>query len=629
MAKKNDINYNLLREIQPQGGISFADERYTKTGDGYETCLHIYEYPKYLDVHWLNQVINVNNSIASIDISTDNIIEVRKNINKSMSEQESRYNTEKEATAKKDAKDRYEELDRLYHEISQLGEIVKLVHIRIFLSARTFDEIDKEAKSTQEFLESIGFKSAIFLNEGKAEYLSMYQDYTTQSKSEYSRKGQELVSDSLAGGNPFNFSSLNDKHGTYLGMTKNTGGSVLFDMFDISNTRTSYNGLIVGKMGAGKSTTMKKLMLDMAIRGDYIRGFDPTGEFQKLINELGGKTISLDGTDGILNILEILKSSDESEEINLAMHLSKLTTIYKFLSPGADNSEVLTFEELLNEFYIDFGIISKTENKHYTGLPAKSYPVFSDLLSFIEKTIKKAKSSNTIQTELIIEKMKRLDKIRLAISSLVQNYGYMFDGHTSIDNVLDNQILFFNIKNLQNIKSEIFDVQIFSALTLCWDNSVKIGSRMKNLYDEKKIKWEDIQRTMIFIDESHRIVNANKIQAVQQLLSFVREGRKYFTGITFASQSIRDSFPDTASVEGIEEVRKLFELIQYKFIMNQDTSATNVINKTFKGTFTDSELNNIPKFEKGDCLLALSSSETVHFKIDISQEEKDLFAGGA
>lgn len=35
----------FIKKIQPLGGISFKDESTVKTGDAYETCLHIMNYP--------------------------------------------------------------------------------------------------------------------------------------------------------------------------------------------------------------------------------------------------------------------------------------------------------------------------------------------------------------------------------------------------------------------------------------------------------------------------------------------------------------------------------------------------------------------------------------------------------
>src|SRR5690625_7703567 len=65
-------------------------------------------------------------------------------------------------------------------------------------------------------------------------------------------------------------------------------------------------------MGAGKSTALKKLLMDNEARGNYIRGFDVTGEFKKLVHTLGGQSISLDGSDGIINPLQIFRADVKS-----------------------------------------------------------------------------------------------------------------------------------------------------------------------------------------------------------------------------------------------------------------------------------------------------------------------------
>ncbi len=624
-------NSELLNVISPKGGISFKDERYIKTGDGYEACLHVYQYPKFLDTHWLSTVININNVVAVVDIGTDDMLQVKKNINKSMKEHSLRYSTSREATEKADAQHRYQENERLYQEISQLGEIVKLIHIRLFLSARTIENLDKEVQKIQNYLESNGYKSTVFLNETKSEWQAMYQSYTEQSKTAYRRYGQPLLSETLAGGNPFHFTSLSDPHGTYFGTTVSTGGSVLFDLFSLTKKRMSYNALCIGKMGAGKSTTLKKILLDRAIRNDYIRGFDPTGEFTTLVETLGGKIVYLDGQNGILNALEIFKT-DESEGVNFARHISKLSTMYKFLVPSVNEYELAEYEQLLKDFYVAFGIIDTDkdmQSQKLTGLSASSYPIFSDFLSFIDTSIKNASAKGAVQTELMTDKMKRFNNIRLVISNLITNYGYMFNGHTSIERLMDTKIVLFNIKNLTNIKPEIFDVQIFSALTLCWDNCVTVGSRMKHLYDNTKIDWADITRFMIFIDEAHRIVNTSKLQAVDQLVIFERETRKFFGGLLLASQSIRDFILEGANSESIDKIRVLFELTQYKFIMQQDSNTAELLNRVFHGELTASELKMIPKLQKGECILSISSDTSVHFNIEITDEEKELFTGGA
>ena len=50
-TKAQAVDARLFQQIQPHGGITFADPSYTRMGDGYCRCLHIYGLPNTLDRH--------------------------------------------------------------------------------------------------------------------------------------------------------------------------------------------------------------------------------------------------------------------------------------------------------------------------------------------------------------------------------------------------------------------------------------------------------------------------------------------------------------------------------------------------------------------------------------------------
>ena len=108
-----------------------------------------------------------------------------------------------------------------------------------------------------------------------------------------------------------------------------------------------------------------------------------------------------------------------------------------------------------------------------TELPAKSYPILEELLPFIDRAE---------QEETNLDTVNYLRNIKQVVGSLVRNFGNIFNGHTSIDNLIDTQVVIYNIAELSGKRSEIFDAQLFNALSLCWANAVKTGSRMKRLY---------------------------------------------------------------------------------------------------------------------------------------------------
>lgn len=618
----------LLEKIQPQGGITFRDVKYIQTGAGYEVCLHIYEFPEKIEDYWLAKVCNINGTVVTVDISTDNIIEVKKNINKSLKEQKQRYQYATNYGEQYDAQKRYQEMKQLYDEINSMGQVIKLVSIRIFIPNRSLAALETNMKNIMAKLESDTFLPTVFLNESETEWKSMYQSYTRQSKEVFFHYGQPLTSDSIAAGNPFHFSSLEDPTGFFLGKTP-CGGNVLFDLFTKTSTRLYYNFLAAGTMGSGKSTLLKKLFLENAILGNYVRTFDISGEFSVLTNVTGGKVIKLDGTSGILNPLEILRAGD-NDTVNFTRHISKVSTIYRYLVGGqVDTEEVIEFEELLRELYKEYGfeIKNSTTTKPVTGLPANQYPTFSDMKTFIEKKIKALQEGEYkgAEVELVKKNLRLFDKLYKVIKNVVNTYGNLFDGYTTIDNILDEQIVTFDISTLKELKPEIFDAMIYNMVSLCWDNCVTNGKLMQKMLNEGMEIW-DVIKTLVIIDESHRWLNAKKSHAVEQIVIYLREARKYFGGIGLASQSVRDYMPEGSEQQGIDMIKQLFEFTQYKFIFHQEN--TPILRTTFEGTLTNSQIARIPKLEVGENILCIASDKNLEFKIHLTKEEERIFQGG-
>lgn len=629
----------LLEVIQPQGGITFKDTRYIETGIGYEACIHVYDFPQKLDDFWMSKVCNINNTVVTVDISTDNVIEVQKNINRSMKEQQFRYMEASDFQERYNAKQRYQEMERLYDEISTMGEVIKLLHVRIFVADHSYAQLEEKVKNIVAKLESNSFRSAIFLNESKTEWESMYRPYKEQQSEDlFFIYGQPLTSNALAAGNPFHFSSLEDPSGDFLGKTP-CGGNVIYNEFTKTKTRLYYNSLVIGTMGSGKSTLLKKRFLSNAIRGNYVRTFDISGEFTLLTKTLGGKVIKLDGSNGILNPLEILKA-EEDEGISFTRHISKVSAIYKFLVEGsADTQEIIEFEELLRELYKQFGmeLINGRVKSQVTGLPANRYPTFSDLLHFIQDKMseiqRRSKEYEEVELDLVKRQMEVMDKIRRVISNIVNTYGGIFDGHTSIDNILDEQIVTFDLSTIKEMKASVFDAQIFNMISLCWDNCVTNGKLMMDRLsrednDPEKIDREDVVEFLMIIDESHRWLNTKKRYALESISIYLREARKFFGGIMLASQSIRDYAPEGSGAEEIDDLKKIFELTQYKFIFHQDTNTLPLLDKVFENTLTQSQRNKIPKLEVGDNILCIASDRNLEFKVHLTKEENKLFYGG-
>lgn len=629
--KKPERDMNLLNEIKPAGGITFKDVKYITTGSGYEGCIHIYRFPENIDTYWMAKVCNINGTVALVDISTDNMSEVKKNLNKSMKEQAGRRSGARDFAELYDAEKRLDEMKRMYDEINSYNEVIKLVHIRIFLADRSFEALEKKIKNIMDKLETdSGFLTTIYLNESKSEYKSMTRSYKKQKEEMFFPKGQSLTATGIAHGDPFHFSSLDDETGEFLGTTP-CGGNVLLDIFQKTSTRLYYNFLAIGEMGSGKSTLLKKQFKSNAIKGNYVRTFDISGEFTILTKTLGGKVIKLDGSEGILNPLEILKAGDD-ENISFTRHISKVSTFYKFLVGGSvDAEEIAEFEDVLKQLYSNFGLWSDDRrNIQCTGLPAASYPTFTDYLNFLTESMEEMQNEkySHLEEQVVVKTLLLRDKIRKVIKNIVDTYGTLFDGHTSIDNILDEQIVTFDISTLKELKDEVFDAMIINIISLCWDNCVTNGKLMLNMLREGKIRLWDVTRFLILIDESHRWLNAKKTHALDLVSVYLREARKYFGGIGLASQRAADYVPEGSDSDAVNKLKNIFELTQYKFVFRQSSNAKKLLYQIFDGELTGTQIEKIPKLEIGQCILLISGDKNIEFKVHLTKDEDMLFSGG-
>lgn len=631
--EKKEKGYNpyLVSQVQPQGGIKF-EESYIRKGDGYETCIHVYHYQPVVNDYWLEKIINMPNVIAVMDSVSDNKKEVVDSINKGMSEQLVRHDSATDNIDRINAKNQYQELEHLYKELGE-GEVMKRVHLRLFVSAKTIFELEKQVKEVIETLESYNFKGAIFLNEQEYEWDALVSSFNTQKKYVTNRKGKEMPALTLAGGTPYHYTYLNDPYGTYYGTTK-TKGSVIFDQFHRDSQRKSYGAVLIGKMGAGKSTLLKKATLDNAIKGYKIRGFDIVGEFEELVTALGGKQISLDGTEGRINPLQVFRTS-QNEETSFQQHLSKLTIFYRFISPNATDDVLKEYENLLRQLYVSKKLWDdeKGPNNKITGRNPKEYPIFSDYLQLVREELYEDPTSQKRipKPELSRSLKERLELIELNIKNLVETYGSLFNGHSTLESFENEQVVFFSLRQLSNLREEIFRAQLFNIMNLLWDEMLQNGTPQMHAFNHKQLQFEDAIRYLIIMDEAHHIINTKpgSEYALDFLTKFSREARKYFAGLFFASHSIRDFVPEGSEMRIVEQIKVLFELTQYKFIMQQDSNSLKMLRTIFEGQLSDSEIAEIPYLNTGDVLLSIGAVKNIAFNVEVSEEELALFGGGA
>ncbi|MBG7724770.1 ATPase [Enterococcus faecium] len=633
-----DEDVQFIYDTQPQGGISFKDDFFNRFGDGYRATIHIFETPTIMTEFWLMDLTSLDNVIVMKDSRTDEGCAYKKGVSETIEELEIRR--KKAKTTQRDELE--QEIDILRHlslSMGSQGEQIKKVAFRIFCSQPTLDALEKQVNDILKSLDSNGYKATVFLGEQKEEWQSLFIPMSEQKRLRNRREGMDIQAEALGLGFAHNQTFLDDETGFYYGITR-TGGTVYWDMFHKNAMRLYYNLFLAGDMGSGKSTVLKKLLRDNAAKGNVIRGFDKSGEFLDVVKEYGGVSIPLDGTGGVLNMFQVYplvskKTEDDSYVVDVrgsfTQHISMLGILFKIRNKKASDELVSVFEDQVWDFFIDYGIWQEDESIDITALSNEEYPTVSDFITYLDK----------IEPNAPEDTKAHISSIRITMKPLTKQYKRIFDGKTSVPDLGENQIVFFDIEGVSKLGSEVFDCQLFLALNNIMGNVTRIGKKQKDLFDRNQINWWDIIRCLIIVDECHNILNIEKAYAAKWFVTLMSEARKLFIGLALATQRVERMFPnaenaqDKDTVEAANKLKEIFGLTQYKILLKQDVTSLNFLKSIFGNIFTETEYAMMAQFQTSkevggsQGIMSIAGDQNIQMTFQVTDEELALFNGGA
>jgi hypothetical protein len=587
---------------------------------------------------WMMDITATENVITTIDTMIDTDVPYKKEVSDSIEELQVR---KKKATVTEqdDLDDEINILRMLNSSMKSQGEQIKKCLIRMYVTQPTIDSLEKQVNDILKNIESEGYVGTVLLGEQKEEWQSLFLPLNEQRRLRNRREGMDIQAEALGLGFAHNQTSLSDEMGFYYGFTR-TGGTVYWDMFTKTAKRLYYNLFLAGDMGSGKSTVLKKLLRDNASKGNYIRGFDKSGEFYDIVKEYGGVSIPLDGSAGVLNMFQVYplvsqQLTEDSHEVDIrgsfSQHISMLGILFQILNKKADSELVSVFTDIVWDFYIDYGIWQEDESIDITDLSNEEYPTVGDFYNYLEKI------TPTIDEDLVAY----LQKIKITIKPLTKQFSRIFNGKTSVPDLGDQQIVFFDIAGISSQSAEHFDCQLFLALNNIMGNVNRIGKEQKMMYDRNQKNWWDIIRCLIIVDECHNMLNIEKAYAAKWFVTLMSEARKLFIGLALATQRVERMFPnadnaqDKDTVEAANKLREIFGLTQYKILLKQDITSINFLRKIFGDVFTETEYNMIPQFQTSkeiggsQGILSISGDQNLQMTFQVTDEELALFNGGA
>jgi hypothetical protein len=403
---------------------------------------------------------------------------------------------------------------------------------------------------------------------------------------------------------PFYYQQHLDPTGTLFGFTE-TNGCVVLNTFTRNTKRPSFDMVAIGVKGGGKSVTLKTMLEDQLLLGNKVMLIDIESEYGNLAAIYDGQIIAMT-KDSAINPLQLMNSVnagaesggsltmsvEEARSTNFTSEISRIITFMHQVHPTITEDEEVKFSDILADVYSKKGITKTTD---LSTLSAYDFPIFSDLLTVCEEKIE------TADTKYEKEACQRLRSI---LKRLSKGGAYdIFDNYTNV-NISDSSLVIFDVKALSEMDEKIYNAQLFNILSLMWGEvckNVAVNQNIVNPFDRRNV--------VCLIDEAHRFISENNPQCTEFIEKLTRRSRKYFAGLWFATQSILDFLPNGLSSTSTvaSKIKVIFQLVQYKVILKQDSSSVPALKEAFP-QFTTSELRSATEFEPGEMLLALDSA---------------------
>ncbi|EOD7437494.1 VirB4 family type IV secretion system protein [Enterococcus faecium] len=641
-AKGYDLDF--LKQVMPQGGLQF-DEEYVTYGNGYSRCVTVFHYAKNPTLFWLANLMNNPHTVATFDAITDEKQKIIDQINRALDELDDRSTEERKATDRNKSAQEYVELAQYAQSLTSNGEISKQIKVRIHVYGNTLEQVDERAQELIENLKSMDYRGVTYLHKTKRDWQSLFAMADEQEKWFGHIRGQSLPSTNIGGGFPFHHQTLKDPGGTQYGETM-TGGPFVWNATYKNSVRLSTNTLLLGMMGAGKSTVLKMIAETHLAAGDFIWGFEKGKDFIPFLKEYNGIMVRLDGSDGMINPLEIFatRTYDEASDLyadetmnelkineaaSYQTHLDKVVYQVQLVSPHLKGTLRSEFRTYLNQFYEAYGTVPKGfttshsrtlhDQVKVTGREPEEYPTFSGFLAFLRQLDLPGASQ---------EKRNRKEEIESLVEDLCSTYGMIFDGHSTIRHLDQQQLVFFDIDSITGLDRGVQQCQMYMAMTLIWNQSLIEGRRQRRLIKEKRMEEKDFRHFLAFIDECHNIINPDFIETVTYVTNFQREMRKVEAMTLLATQSPQEMVPENMTSDNFSKLKKVFEFSSTKIFMRMDESTLGHIKGLVGKSMTSSELESIPQQNQGDAVSNFGSKETIRVHFHPNERQLKLFDGG-
>lgn len=418
---------------------------------------------------------------------------------------------------------------------------------------------------------------------------------------------QKMLGSGVARTFPFVQDTFMEEDGVMFGVNEESMTPVIVDVFGRSN---GYNMITSGTVGGGKTFSSSQVLLSMDTAYEDFRQFiiDPMGDFQGVVNCLGGERIVINGSV-CLNPMEIQETPEkviENSQGQVNPWSAKKDQLKWFFTQffdgmgdedaaGLSTDEISTLDTAITRTYNRFGITEDISTHH------KESPTIMDLIETFEMMAENTEDYTKTDVEREMDKRERI-AVDLLIAFDPFREGGQYHNLAQPTEV-----------DITGDRTTYLDMQEIP------ENSDDLGVMMKLLFMQmyQEAKSTD-DKVAITIDESHKIMRDGGVTA--GLEEMFRHSRHFDLSINLISQEPEEFFSsETARTISNQCTIKRFHHVNH---LNEEV-AEDILD------MNNSEINYIENAEMGEgkkdysqALLQISDERmTIPLRIYATQDE--------
>ncbi len=592
-------NESVLTALAPD--YIGEEETYTRLGSNYSRTLLVLDYEPIIKQDRVQELNDISENISfTYFIEEFNTGEVKSQLSKSIKQNRMKKNSKYvDPSTEVDADAQIESATAILRNLALASDKVFFYHTLIHIVASSLEELNNLTTTAKSKFGAIGTASSPSIRS-----LDAFKSFLPLAKNHVSELTYRMINSEAASYFfPFHENEMFAQKGIIKGRNAKTGNIVIVDDTELLNMHE----FVIGISGSGKSTYIFQDMMKKYQLGRRIIVIDPKGEFGSIFKMLGGEWVKfkLKGGNKInpfdLPKLKVNITDEDDNELSsgnvLLDKITQLLTMFRLMYPVMNDLQ----EDILSK-----EVIKTYKRKNITvdtipdTLTNESYPIMDDFV----QTLNKLKEEDPE----IYAKIHDFHTT-LGVYSGDGMYADLFNGHTNVNTTSD--LISYDLKDFTN-NEKVQRILYYNLLS-------------HNTYE---ILNSDVQSTQFYIDEAHLIADPKVPLAMQYVHFMMKVLRSFNTGVTPATQSIKDfmSAKDDKRNYGEAVVTQAVQ----RLYLPMTESEVNYLEKELAHVFSEEERSTLilkegdKKKQAGKGIL-FSGSKKIKLEVQLTDMEKQLW----